>query len=333
MDKKRVSNILEKCKGKTIAVVGDLMLDSYIWGKVSRISPEAPVPIVEVKKVTYALGGATNVMKNIVSLGAKVKAFGVIGKNEISQKLLKLMEYNGINTKNVSIINNYLSIEKQRIIAESQQLIRIDYQHLDFIPQIIQENIVKSLINLIKNNQIDAIIFEDYAKNLITSEMITIVNNEARKRGIITALDPHPTHNLNFDHITLITPNKFEACIMAGIYNRDISSVCNEDKDILNIALKIQKKWNVEQLLITCGKKGVFLFENKNPFIHISTKVKKVFDVTGAGDTVIASYTLSLIGGALAEEAAIISNAAAGIVIGRIGTSSVSPEELSSKFN
>ncbi len=328
MNREYLQNIINGFQNKRVAVIGDLMLDTYVWGKVSRISPEAPVPVVHVKKVTHSLGGAANVMRNITSLGGNAIAFGVIGSGENSSKLLALLKQGNINLEHIYTDQEYTTIEKQRIIAESQQLARVDYEDADAIKPEAQEKIVTSIKKLITSNKLDAVIFEDYAKGLINSAMISTIIDEANKHGIITALDPHPTRKLIFKNITLITPNFLEAATLAGLYQKDVSDDPISDKTLPIIAEKLNSDWNIRNLLITLGAKGMILFEKNQEIKYIPTKAKEVFDVTGAGDTVIAAYVMSLLGGATGFEAAEISNNAAGIVVGRIGTSSVTPAEL-----
>lgn len=332
MNKDSLKPIFNSMTSKKVAVIGDLMLDSYIWGKVTRISPEAPVPVVHVRKKTYCLGGAANVMRNIVSLGGEAIAFGILGTQSTGKQLLDLIKESNINSDYIAIDENYLTIEKQRIIAESQQLARVDYEDMETIPDYLHDYIATKIIELIKSRKIDAIIFEDYAKGLITSEMMSEILDVANKNGIVTSLDPHPSRRLKFKGITLATPNQNEAFALAGVYNKELSYPPINDSALKEVADILEKEWKVEQLLITLGAKGMALYEkDKNP-IHIPTKAKEVFDVTGAGDTVIATYTLALLGGATGHQAAEISNQAAGIVVGRIGTSCVTQEELLNLF-
>ena len=333
MKKQRAKDIINNFKGKKVAVIGDLMLDAYVWGKVSRISPEAPVPVVHVKKKTYSLGGAANVMCNINSLGGEAIAFGIIGKGENGSHLLNLMNKQGINTENIITDINYVTIEKQRIIADSQQLARVDYENPETITSEILSRIQNSVISMINRNELDAVIFEDYAKGLLSDEMLNEIINIAKIKNIPIALDPHPSHKMNVKGLTLMTPNQSEAFTLSGIYLKELTSPVYKDPTLLQVANKLNNDWNVEQLLITLGANGMALFEKGKDVIHIHTKAKEVFDVTGAGDTVIASYTMSLLGGATGAEASEISNQAAGIIVGRIGTSSVTPEELIELFD
>jgi D-glycero-beta-D-manno-heptose-7-phosphate kinase len=332
MRKKAVSQIVNRFKGKKIAVVGDLMLDVYVWGKVSRISPEAPVPIVHVKEKTYTLGGAANVMSNITSLGGEALAFGIIGNGKNGTFLLNLMNEQGINTKNIIIDKNYLTIEKQRIMADSQQLARVDYENQESVSRKIKESITNSIISMINNSEVDAVIFEDYAKGLLSNEMINQVIQKAKSKNIPIALDPHPSHKLDVKGLTLMTPNQSESFTLAGVYPKELSEPVYKDPSLLNVAEKLNAEWNVKQLLITLGANGMALFEQGKDVIHIPTKAKEVFDVTGAGDTVIASYTLALLGGATGHEASEISNHAAGAIVGRVGSSSVTSDDLVNLF-
>ncbi|MCP4181563.1 MAG: D-glycero-beta-D-manno-heptose-7-phosphate kinase [bacterium] len=328
MNKEKLLKIFTNIKNKKIAIIGDLMLDAYIWGKVTRISPEAPVPVVHVNKKTYCLGGAANVMRNIVSLGGQAFAFGVVGKQENGQLLLQLINEQNINSDNIIVDSHYLTIEKQRIMADSQQLVRVDYEDKETISQELRDKLTGKIIDLINKKELDAIIFEDYAKGLITSEMISKISSLAKQKGIITALDPHPGHKLDFSGLTLMTPNQSEAFTLAGIYNKELSDKPDQDKNLYEVAKQLTSDWGTEQLLITLGPKGMVLFHKDYSPVHIPTVAKEVYDVTGAGDTVIATYTLGLLGGLSGAESAELANNAAGIVVGRIGTSYVTPEEL-----
>ena len=333
MRKEEAKTIIHNFKGKRVAVVGDLMLDVYVWGKVSRISPEAPVPVVHVNKKTYTLGGAANVMCNIASLGGEALAFGIIGKGGNGTFLLDLMKERGINTDNIIIDENYLTIEKQRIIADSQQLARVDYENQESVPQYIQERTTKQIVSMIKKNKIDAVIFEDYAKGLLSSRMLNQIIKVAKGKNIPVTLDPHPSNTLDVKGLTLMTPNQSEAFTLAGIYPKELKDPVYRDPILAKVAEKLNSEWFVEQLLITLGANGMALFERGKDVVHIPTKAKEVFDVTGAGDTVIASYTLALTGGATGPEASEISNQAAGVIVGRVGTSSITPEELLDLFS
>ena len=240
MKKERASNIIKKFKGKKIAVVGDLMLDVYVWGNVSRISPEAPVPVVHVKEKTHSLGGAANAMCNITSLGGEVLAFGIVGKEGNGNCLLNLMNEKGIHTENIIVDKDYLTIEKQRIIADSQQLARVDYERQESVPLHIQDDVTCRIISKIEKGKLEAVIFEDYGKGLLSSKMVNKVIEAARHKNIPVALDPHPSHKLDVQGLTLMTPNQHEAFTLAGIYHKEISEAVSKDATLIEVAEKIK---------------------------------------------------------------------------------------------
>lgn len=332
MDKNRLEEIIKNFSGKRIAVIGDLMLDAYIWGEVSRISPEAPVPVVHVKDRSFSLGGAANVMRNIISLGANVSAFGTVGNKENGIKLLSLMKDEQINTDNIILDSNYITIEKQRVIAESQHLARVDFEDKDSISFEVKKQISELLIDKLNNNQIDAVILEDYGKGLLDSEMLQPILEKANKNGIPVALDPHPSHKLDLKGLTLMTPNHSEAYSLAGIFTESYKEPASLNKSLPEVAKKLTQQYDLKYLLVTLGPNGMALFQNGENITNISTKAQEVFDVTGAGDTVIAVSLLALLGGATFKEAAEIANYAASIVVGRIGTSSTNGNEIIEKF-
>jgi len=325
----KLKKIISSFKTNRVAVIGDLILDVYVWGNASRISQEAPVPVVHVNKKTERLGGAANVMCNIVTLGASAHAYGVTGHDIYSQEIKRLMKEFNINYSGVYIDKDRATTRKQRVIAASQQLVRIDYEDIGSVSSALKKDIIKKIKEVISSKEIDAIIFEDYAKGMLDSDMASEITKAARNAGIFIALDPHPGHPLEISGITIMTPNKSEAFGLAGIYhpNKD-----NEKVEIEKAAEIIQKKWNPDHLLITLGAEGMALFSKDKKPVIIPTRAREVFDVSGAGDTVIATFTLAMLSGATALEAAEIANHAAGVVVGKVGTVSVSSEELLQSF-
>jgi rfaE bifunctional protein kinase chain/domain len=324
-----LKKIISSFKTKKVAVVGDLILDEYVWGNASRISQEAPVPVMHVTRKTSRLGGAANVMCNIVSLGAKSSAFGITGNDLQAEEIQKLMKEQEIDSSSVLKEAGRKTTVKQRVIAASQQLVRIDYEDVHNADARLKSKIVDNLKEAIAAKNIDAVIFEDYAKGLLDSDMAREIQNTAKSEGIMIGLDPHPGHPLEISGITVMTPNKSEALGMAEIYHPDPE---NEQQEIEKAAIIIKEKWNPDYLLITLGAQGMALFEkNSGPFI-IPTRAREVFDVSGAGDTVIAAFTLALLSGANGLEASEIANHAAGVVVGKVGTVPVSREELLSSF-
>jgi D-beta-D-heptose 7-phosphate kinase/D-beta-D-heptose 1-phosphate adenosyltransferase len=332
MNDKRLKEIVAEFKGKRIAVLGDLMLDAYVFGKASRISQEAPVPVVQVKKMHQTLGGAANVMRNVITLGGQVSAFGLIGDDLTGQELLTLLKDYEINHDGVLVDASRRTIQKKRVIAGAQQLVRIDYEDIHPVSEELREKLVSRIIEEIKQKEIDAVIFEDYAKGLLNVSMLDDIIREANKMGVITALDPHPGHPLEAKGLVLMTPNRSEAFGLAGVYCSDPISPVENDKNLNKVSAALLEKWEAKHLLITLGAQGMALFEGDGNRFVIPTRAREVFDVSGAGDTVIAAYTLALLGGATAVEAAEIANHAAGVVVGKVGTVSVELEELMKSF-
>lgn len=329
----RFDEIAGVFRGKRVAVVGDLMLDVYVWGSASRISQEAPVPIVHAKKISRTLGGAANVMRNVASLGGKVFAFGIVGDDLQGEELVGLLNKHGIESHDVLNDKERRTIEKKRVLAGGQQLLRIDYEDTNDIADSLRGRLTSRLIEKIEADELDAIIFEDYAKGLIDENMISRVVEAAKAKDIVVALDPHPKRPLNAKGLTLMTPNRSEAYGLAGIYCEDLPQEQPKfEEKLYDVAACLREKWATEYLLITLGAKGMALFHGDKEPVHIPTKAREVFDVSGAGDTVISAFTLALISGALGVEAAEIANHAAGIVVGKIGTVSVTFEELRSSF-
>jgi D-beta-D-heptose 7-phosphate kinase/D-beta-D-heptose 1-phosphate adenosyltransferase len=325
----KLKEIISSFKTNRVAVIGDLILDVYVWGNASRISQEAPVPVVHVNKKTERLGGAANVMCNIVTLGANAHAFGVTGHDQYSQEIKRLMKEFNIDYSGVYIDKKRSTTMKQRVIAASQQLVRIDYEDISDVSAELKKDIVSQLKDRIKSKEIDAVIFEDYAKGMLDSYMAAEICAAARDAGVFVALDPHPGHPLEISGITIMTPNKSEAFGLAGIYHPNKE---NEKAEIEQAAKVIQQKWDPDHLLITLGAQGMALFSKGEQQVVIPTRAREVFDVSGAGDTVIATFTLAMLSGATALEAAEIANHAAGVVVGKVGTVSVSDDELLNSF-
>ena len=307
--------------GRRVAVLGDLMLDVYFWGDAKRISPEAPVPVVDVNRITRCLGGAGNVMNNIVTLGGRSLAFGMIGDDIGGQQLLAELDRFGIDRAGVLVDAGRRTTEKQRVLAGHQQLLRLDHEDIGSAPAALRQQLINRLLTLIRGREIDALIFEDYRKGLLSEEMLAVLVPEAARYGVRTALDPKPGSLLPVPGLTVIKPNRSEAVKMCGLDNAD-------SLPLEVVAEALLEKWQPEFLLISLAQDGMALFGRGGLRTVIPTRAKEVFDVSGAGDTVVASYMLALSAGAAPEEAAEISNYAAGVVVGKVGTSPVSAEEL-----
>lgn len=332
MNRERLSNIIRTAGSRKIAVIGDLMLDVYVWGRANRISQEAPVPVVQVGRQTQTLGGASNVMRNIVSLGGSVMPFGVIGNDEAGKKLLSLFAAQGIDSDFVVSDPGRITTQKQRVIAGTQQLVRIDYENIEPVSESIRSNLTEELIRTIEKDEVHAVIFEDYAKGVLNRECVDAINKASLKKGLITALDPHPSQPFEVRDLTLMTPNRQEAFALSGTYHKEPVRPVMNDAALMGVAEKIMKKWNPRFLLITLGAEGMALYEKGRDCLVVPTRAREVFDVSGAGDTVIASFVMALLGGADPAEAAEISNHAAGVVVGKIGTASIAVDELFQSF-
>lgn len=321
MDRQRLNDIISNFRKIKVAVVGDIMLDDYLIGTVDRISPEAPVPVVLIKEEKFVLGGAGNVVNNLATLGVKTYCYGIVGDDNDGDKLLRAMKNLGIETSGVIRSEERPTIVKRRVLGGSQQLLRIDWENTSNINEMLEESIFEKLEKNIK--EIDAIILSDYNKGVLTPSLSQEVIKLARKYNKIITVDPKPKNVLNYIGASSMTPNKKEAKLCADRYNFS---------DIDEMGKKIREDIKLDNLLITKSEEGVSLY-NENEIVNIPTYAKEVFDVTGAGDTVISVYTLAKAAGASWEEAAEIANTAAGIVVGKIGTSVATKEEIIEFYN
>jgi len=317
MDNK-IINFLEKFKEQHILVIGDIMLDKYIFGNVERISPEAPVQIVNVRKENYVPGGAANTANNISSLGAKASLIGIVGKDNANQILMKELDKRNINCQGIVTDDKKPTIQKIRVLGQNQQLLRIDYEIKEYVTKETEDKIIDYIKT--KISEINAIIISDYIKGIVTKSLFERITDLTNKNNKIIIVDPKPKHKEFYKNVTLITPNHKEACEML---NQEI----NNNEDLKEIGIQLLKDLNTN-ILITRGEKGMCLFEKDENITHIPTAAKEVYDVSGAGDTVIATITLALASGATPKEAAIVANHAAGIVVGKLGTATATIEEI-----
>lgn len=315
------AKIINSFKDKRILVIGDLILDRYIYGKVSRISPEAPVPVVEVTNEAFLLGGATNVANNIASLGGKVSIAGIAGNDTAGKILRRLLEEKNINIEGLLQTNRHTTV-KTRVIAHNQQVVRFDKEERKRI----EGKSLNHLLNYLKDavSKHDAVIVSDYKKGVISSSLIKNLLKYAKPKKTFIAVDPKVGHFHFYKNVSLVTPNLLEASQGSGVEIKD-------EKTLIKAGKVLIKRLSCKSVLITRGEEGMSLFNrtsNGVDIIHIPTVAKKVYDVTGAGDTVIAVFTLAHASGATLEESAIIANHAAGIVVGEVGTATVTPERI-----
>ena len=332
MPAKRHQNILKRFGRGRIAVIGDMMLDVYLWGSVTRISPEAPVPIIGIRKRSCCLGGAANVMRNIALLGARVYPFGVAGNDDAAAAMFRAFDELDIDTSGILRDPERCTTEKRRIIAGGQQLLREDFESTAQVAEKIRRKLVAGIVKLIRSGEIDAVIFEDYAKGVLASWMLEEIVAEAAKHGVFTALDPKPGNLDPVKGIGVIKPNRSEAFAMAKLSDADVPAADPlKDEKLAAVAGVLLKSWAPEQLMISLAAQGIALYRRGETAARvIPTRAREVFDVSGAGDTVTATYTLALISGASPEEAAEIANLAAGVVVGKVGTAPITFNELKS---
>jgi len=311
---------LDRFPAANVLVIGDIILDHFLWGSVSRISPEAPVPVVNVTRESLMLGGAANVLHNLYGLGARATLCGVIGDDVAGDQLLSLLGDLSSPTAGVVKVANRTTTKKTRVIAHSQQVVRVDREVCQEPPAETVDRILAFIDGQI--DRFDAIIVSDYAKGLITVPFMERLRRcLASHRSLPLIVDPKPGRSQCYRGVTVITPNNTEAEQMSGIAIRDEAS-------LLAAATKLLDELACQAMLITRGEHGMALLERGQPLLTIPTRAKEVFDVTGAGDTVIATLALGLAIGLSFGKAATIANAAAGIVVGKVGTATVSIPEL-----
>jgi rfaE bifunctional protein kinase chain/domain len=311
--------ILDGFSKVKVLVIGDIMMDRFIWGKVSRISPEAPVPVVVVEKETFLLGGAANVVNNVHSLGGKGTLCGIVGDDEPGQKIIEKLTEEGIGISGVFVEQGRQTTLKTRIIAHQQQLVRIDRETTDPTKVLTLRNLSEFLkVNI---DGFDGIILSDYGKGLLTRELIRTTIRRAREAKRFILVDPKQKNFFFYKGATVVTPNTGEASVALGIPITDLSSLKKVGRMLL-------KRLRCDVLVITRGEEGMAIFEPNQEPVLVPTVGKEVFDVTGAGDTVIGTMALALGARGRVIDAARLANYAAGIVVGKVGTATVNRQEL-----
>src|SRR3954451_9608084 len=326
----RLEQILERAASRRITVIGDLMLDEFVWGKVGRISPEAPVPIVEVTGESLYPGGAANVARNLREFVDHVAVIGMLGKDRSGRQLRELLAEQNIDTSRAIEEEKFRTIVKTRMRALHQQVVRVDREKI-LTPSSAQIAMaVAAVLDSIKGT--DAIIFEDYGKGFVTTELVTQVARDAAAARKIVAADPNPRHSVDWRGVTVVKPNRAEAFLAAGIPWRDADEAPTKDTELERTGEALLKKWETQYVLITLGEHGMMLFQQSQAPHYIRTKARQVFDVSGAGDTAIALFTLGLVSGATPIEAAEIANYGSAVVVSKLGTATVTRDELIASF-
>ena len=321
MSKKRAFEIIDHFPRAGVLVVGDIMADHFIWGRVSRISPEAPVPVVEVKRDNFLLGGCANVLNNIFSMGGRVHLAGVIGADETGQKLLTEFGRRGIDTAGIVVETDRPTTLKTRIVAHGQQMVRFDREERGPL----QAKSIRKILAYIRSVREDlgALVISDYGKGVVSRSLLDGIRKEITGRGIVTCVDPKQKEFSLYEGFDIVTPNHHEA-------GHALGEEIENGQDPIRIGQKLLHDFNFRAVLITRGEAGMSLFERDGRVKHTTfpAEAREVFDVTGAGDTVIGVLALSMAAGASFREAAYLANHAAGIAVGKVGTATVSREEL-----
>lgn len=318
---------LAQCR---ILVVGDVMLDHFIWGHVRRISPEAPVPIVEVTREEFYPGGAANVARNISPFSPHTYLMGRVGRDMAADRLRSLLVEDQVDPAPLLVHETLPTISKARVSARQQQIVRVDREKL--LPLTDAELAeVEQRLRLLAPN-LDAIILEDYGKGFITEQLMRVVAEIAAAHQLIVTVDPSPRNPLPWAGVSLVKPNRLEAFAAAGLEDHLLPGPPLENPELLQVGRILLDKWQVASVLVTLGEHGMMIFERGQPPHHIPTQAREVFDVSGAGDTAIALLTLALASGMSLREAANVANHASGVVVGKLGTATLTPDELLAAF-
>ena len=316
---KRLDELKKNFEGKKIAVIGDMMLDGYFWGDVKRISPEAPVPVLEVEDEFFRFGGAANVALNILTLGGIPVPVGVIGKDTYGQIFSSLLNERNIDRQGIIIDEERPTTTKTRVIANSQHVVRIDKESKAYINNKIEEKISIFLVNII--DSLDGIILQDYNKGILTPSLISKIISLANKKNVLITVDPKFDNFFEYKNVTVFKPNRKETETVLGTRIKDDNDISSAGNELLN-------KLNSKYVLLTLGEGGIAVFKKDEAERRMPTKARKVADVSGAGDTVISTLTIGLASGANIYEACVLSNYAAGIVCGEVGIVPIEKEKL-----
>lgn len=318
LDRRRLERLIDGFSGVRLLVVGDLVLDEYVWGDVDRVSPEAPVPVVHVSAETVMLGGAANAARNVVALGGSVECCSVIGDDAAGRRVADLMKDLGVDPGGLVRVEGRPTTRKTRVIARSQQVVRFDRETFEPPPAAAGRSLLESISRMLPG--VDGVVVEDYGKGVLSRRIARSAMQIFREADIPVAVDPK-TDLSHYRGASLVKPNLKEAEELAGTRART-------DDDLRRIATRLQRMIGGAAVVVTRGQRGMSLFEGDGPGLHVPTVAREVFDVQGAGDTAIAALTLTLRAGGSLHEAAVIANAASGVVVGKVGTATASAEEV-----
>jgi D-glycero-beta-D-manno-heptose-7-phosphate kinase len=315
----KLAPLIDRFPQAGVLVVGDLILDHYIWGKVSRISPEAPVPVVHVDSESLLLGGAANVYNNVLALGGQADICGVVGSDESGRRLLKELGVRRQGRGGVIIDPDRPTTRKTRVVAHNQQVVRYDVERRGDIKGPIQKRIVRYVESRLR--EISCLVVSDYAKGVVTATLMTELIRLASTRRIPIIVDPKVEHFSFYKGVTVVTPNHLEALQAAGVHG-------DSDRGVNEAGELLRQRLGCRAVLVTRGEKGMSLFEADGSSWHIPTVARQVYDVTGAGDTVVGTLALALATGASVRDGAVLANHAAGVVVGMVGTATVTGPQL-----
>jgi D-beta-D-heptose 7-phosphate kinase/D-beta-D-heptose 1-phosphate adenosyltransferase len=314
-------DVVEQFRTRELLVIGDLMLDRFIWGDVERISPEAPVPVLRVASESFRLGGAANVIHNVRSLGGRVTACGIVGDDAAGRRIVQELRRVGASTAGIVPDRRYQTIQKARVIARPrhQQIVRLDRENYEPIAEGCLKRLREFILRRI--DRYDAVVISDYGKGVVHEALLAAMAQLGRKKRVVSVIDPKKENYSHYAYPTLVTPNKDEAGQASGV-------AIHDDASLMAAGRKLVKMWQAKAVLITRGPEGMSLFRAGGAITHFPTEAKEIFDVTGAGDTVVAVCALALACGARMEDAAVMANMAAGLVGDEVGTVAVPVERL-----
>ena len=326
----RVRHILASAHRARILVIGDAMLDHFVRGSVARISPEAPVPVLDFEGESFMPGGAANVARNLTAQRVPTELLGAVGCDLHARQLRGLLKDYAIGCRGLLSVRGRATSVKTRVVAHKQQIVRIDRETRDGLNPALTRQLLTMTESMVPNAA--AVIVGDYGKGVVTQPLLEELKGICRRHGVWLSLDPKPVHHLDLSGLSLITPNRKEAFELTGLEDETRQNNPLADANLMRAANQLLNELRPAVLLITLGELGMLLCRHGHKPFHIPTVAQEVFDVSGAGDTVIATFTLAVAAGASPLEAAIISNHAAGIVVGKAGTATVAPEELLASF-
>lgn len=327
MNYQRFEELVSRFAEVKLLVVGDVMVDEFLWGRVNRISPEAPVPVVEVERETFYAGGAANVARNLTEFSRQVAVLGLVGEDAAAVKLRDLLEQSHINSGYLLDDEAFTTVVKTRVIARGQQMVRVDREKRWLLTEKQHIRAVELFEKAVA--EVDAVIFEDYGKGLLTQKLANQLIAMARDRGKLVCVDPNPRNPIQWRGADVMKPNRQEAFAAANRIDEGAVTPVTQDGALRDVGRELLEHWDCRQVLLTLSEHGMMLLtrEDPNSPIH-AQKSQEVFDVSGAGDTVIALYTLALAAGATEREAVQLATHASCRVVGKIGTATVTPPEL-----